>query len=232
MQKLRVGGYLMLPRQQLATEHAGFNPFIYDLTKKAKDHLFDLGLDEPTVRPTGHWWHGYMTSCVTSSIDMAAAQTGVRYVPAQDILAINQAPLAIPIGNRKLVPDQLFALNYGGKYRAFMLEVDRGTEPKTSNAARKTYASSIELYRTMIEQNVYRTHYGLKATTLILWVFSLPTNEQRFLEMVGKIGGPAKNLICTQVMPNDRAAWANVGSYYESDWGRCQNGPLLLSRHV
>ena len=39
MQKLRAGGYLTLPRQQRATERAEFNPYIYDLTKKAKDHL-------------------------------------------------------------------------------------------------------------------------------------------------------------------------------------------------
>lgn len=82
----------------------------------------------------------------------------------------------------------------------------------------------------MIEQGLHRAHYGLKATTLILWVFSRRSNQQRFLDMVGQIGGQAKNLICTQVVPDDRAAWANVGSYYESDWARWQNGPVLLSR--
>ena len=111
-----------------------------------------------------------------------------------------------------------------------MLEVDRGTEPKTSSAARKSYASSIELYQQMIEQNIHRTHYGVKATTLVLWVFSRRSNEQRFLEMVGQIGGRVKDLICTQVMPNDRAAQATIGSYYGSDWARCQNGPVILSR--
>ena len=111
-----------------------------------------------------------------------------------------------------------------------MLEVDRGTEPKTSSAARKSYASSIELYQQMIEQNIHRTHYGVKATTLVLWVFSRRSNEQRFLEMVGQIVGPAKNLICTQVIPADRAAQKSFRQYYESDWNRCQNGPVILSR--
>ena len=133
MRKLRAGGFPMLPRQQRATEHADFNPYIYDMTKKAKDHLFDLGVAEPTVRPTGHWWHGYLTSCVTSSIDLAASRNGVRYIPAHEILAINGAPLAIPIGGQKLIPDQLFALDYCGRFRAFALEVDRGTEPMASN---------------------------------------------------------------------------------------------------
>lgn len=230
LQKLRAGGFLMLPRQQRFTEHADFTPYIYDLTKQARTHLIDLGLAEPAVRPTGHWGHGAAVASLTSAIDIAAALDGVRFIPAHDILAIKQTSLAIPIGNRKLIPDQLFALDYGGRYRAFILEVDRGTEPKTSSAARKSYASSIELYRLMIERDLHRAHYGLKATTLVLWVFSRRSNEQRFLEMVGKTGGPAKNLICTQVMPNDRATQATIGSYYGSDWARCQSGPVLLSR--
>lgn len=49
MQKLRAGGYLRLPRQQRATEHANFNAFIYDLSRKARDYLFDQGMSEPVV---------------------------------------------------------------------------------------------------------------------------------------------------------------------------------------
>ena len=146
LQKLRAGGFLMLPRQQRFTEHADFNCYIYDQTKQARTYLIDLGLAEPTLRPTGHWGHGADVTSMTSAIDVVAARDNVRFIPSHEILAIKKASLAIPIGNRKLVPDQLFALDYGGKYLAFMLEVDRGTEPKTSSAARKSYASSIELY--------------------------------------------------------------------------------------
>lgn len=184
MQKLRAGGYLCLPRQQRATEHANFNAFIYDLTSKARGYLFDLGVSEPAVTPTGHWVHGYMTSCVTSSIDIAAARDEVRYIPAHEILAIKSASLAILIDGQKLIPDQLFALDYGGSYRVFALEVDRGTEPKTAAAKRKSYAKSIELYRKLIEREIHETHYGLKASLLVLWVFSSRSNEERFLEML------------------------------------------------
>jgi len=154
LQKLRAGGFLYLPRQQRATEYVNFKPFIYDLTPKAKTYLFDQGLAEPTIRPTGHWWHGYMTSCVTSSIDIMAAREGIRYIPTHEILKIKDAPLAIPIDNQRLIPDQLFALDYGDSFRAFTLEVDRGTEPKTTTAKRKSYANSIELYRKMIERGL------------------------------------------------------------------------------
>ncbi|MFC6639913.1 hypothetical protein GV827_16005 [Sulfitobacter sp. JBTF-M27] len=184
LQRLRAGGYLMLPRQQLATERAAFNPYIYDLTRQAKMHLADLGLAEPTVRPTGHWWHGYTVSCVTSSIEMAAARDGVRYIPAHEILAIRQAELAIPLGRSKLIPDQLFALDYGGSYRAFALEVDRGTEPKVSSAARKSWATMIDQYGQVLEQQLYKQHYGLKANLLVLCVMSSARRAEAFCEML------------------------------------------------
>ena len=184
MQKLRAGGYLRLPRQQRATEHANFNTFIYDLTPKVRDYLFDQGISEPTIAPHGHWVHGYMTSCVTSAIDIAAARDNVRYIPGHEILAIKNASLAIPIDGQKLIPDQLFALDYGGSFRVFALEVDRGTEPKTTTAKRKSYATSINLYRKLIECQIYKSHYGLKANLLVLWVFSSRSNEQWFLEML------------------------------------------------
>jgi hypothetical protein len=201
MQKLRASGFLTLPRQQRATEYADFNPYIYDHTKQAKDHLFDLGISEPTMRPTGHWWHGYMTSSVTSSIDIAAARNGVRYIPAHEILAIKNAPLAIPLGQSKLIPDQLFALDYGGSYRVFALEVDRGTEPQTSPANRKSWARSIEQYRQVIERDMHKPHYGLKANLLVLWVFSSRTNEKKFLHMVKKISKPFADVILTRSLP-------------------------------
>lgn len=192
LQKLRAGGFLALPRQQRATEYAEFNPYIYDLTKKARDHLIDLGIAEPTVWPTGHWWHGYMTSCITNSIDIAAARDGVRYIPTHEILAINNASLAVPVGRARVIPDQLFGLDYGGGFRVFALEVDRGTEPKTSPAARKSYARSIELYCHMIEQEIYKSHYGLRANLLVLWVFSSRMNATRFLELLTASRSKAK----------------------------------------
>jgi hypothetical protein len=158
MQKLRTGGYLTLPRQQRAAERSEFNRYIFDLSRKAKDHLTDRGLAEPTVRPTGHWWHGYATSCVTSSIDIAAARAGVRYIPAHEILAIMGASLAIPIGRRHLIPDQLFALDYGGSFRVFALEVDRRTEPKQSNAVRKSLETSVNQYREAAERQSHKRH--------------------------------------------------------------------------
>lgn len=230
MQKLRAGGFLTLPRQQRATEHADFNPFIYDLTKKAKDHLTDLGLAEPTIRPTGHWWHGYAVSCVTSSIDIAAARHGVRYIPAHEILKRNDALLAIPVGRQKLIPDQLFALDYGGSYRAFALEVDRGSEPKTSPAKRKSWARSIELYREVIEAQLYKQHYGLTANLLVLWVFNSKANEKRFLEMVEGCSETVRKSVLTKTIPDPLAICRTMNNgLYLAKWRRARVSPIALS---
>ena len=233
MKKLRAGGFLDLPRQQRATEHATFNPYIYDLTKKSRDHLLDLSIAEPTVRPTGHWWHSHLTACVTSSIDIAASRDGVRYIPTHEILAIKNAELAVSVGREKLIPDQLFALDYGGSFRAFALEVDRGTEPKTSRSSRKSYARSIEQYRHLIESQAHISHYGLKAHLLVLWVFTSRANEARFLEMVARHSGSASPSILTQTV--DAAGGSNQirglqDQLYSTAWHRASADPVEIGK--
>lgn len=203
LQKLRAAGFLRLPPQQRATERAEFNPYVYDLTRKAHDHLFDLDLTEPTIRPSGHWWHGYATACITSAIDIAGASAGLRYIPTHEILRPDNPSLAIPVATNKLIPDQLFAIDYGGSYRVFALEVDRGTEPKTSSSARKSYARSIRQYAQVIDNGLYRTQYGIRSPLLVLWVFNNRTNQRRFLELCGRHSALVQKSVLTM-------SWADM----------------------
>jgi hypothetical protein len=198
LQHLRLGGFLTLPPQQRATMRAECNPYIYDLTRKAKRWLADHDLAEPTLRPTGHWWHGYAVSCATSALNIAAARHGVRYIPAHDILARRGVPLAIPVAGKHLVPDQLFAFDYGGRFRTFVLEVDRGTEPITSPANRKSLLASVDAYTTMIHSDLGRSHYGLKSSLLVLWVFATHKRASTFLDVVQARSGKASSLFLVQ----------------------------------
>ncbi len=184
LRKLREAGYLTLPQQQKNTFRADWNPLIYDITKQGIDHLRDHGHDTATIRPTGHWWHGFTVSAVSSAINIEAARAGVRYIPAHEILKRTGAPLAIPIDGTKLIPDQLFALDYGGSFRAFALEVDRGTEPKTSPTKRKSWARSLALYDAAIRRDLPKRHYGLTAPLLLLWVSIGKSDEERFWRLV------------------------------------------------
>ncbi|MCE8540138.1 replication-relaxation family protein [Ruegeria pomeroyi] len=229
LQKLRAGGYLTLPPQQRATERAEFNPYIYDLSQKAHDHLADLGIAEPTVRPTGHWWHAYLTACVTSSIEICATRVGIRYIPAHEILARNNASIAIPHGKSILIPDQLFALDYGGRYRAFALEVDRGTEPKTSPANRKSWARSLAQYDEVLEQRIHKSHYGLKANLLVLWVFTSSVKRDRFLSLIRERPGTSDQFVLAQALGcagTPRILSRIAYRLFESPWHRAE-GPLV-----
>lgn len=207
IQKLRAGGFLFCPRQQRATENANFHAYIYDLTDQARAYLSDHDLAEPSVTPGGHWVHQFMTACVTGSIDIAARQAGVTYIPAQAILARSGATLGTTIGGKKLIPDQLFGLDYGGSYRFFCVEADRGTEPKSSTAARKSARSSLEDYRAFIGDKLYKSHYGLTAGMMLLAVFSSRANERRFLETVPEVMGSRASYVLTQTVPEFHAAF-------------------------
>lgn len=196
LQKLRAGGFLHCPRQQRATENANFNAYIYDLTDQARRFLLNGDLAEDTVRPGGHWAHQYMTACITSSIDVCAARDGVGYIDGQKVLDRSGATLGVEIDNKRMIPDQLFGLDYGGRYRFYCVEADRGTEPKSSAAARKSYRSSIEDYRQFIGEGLYKQHYGLTAGMLLLYVFSSRSNEEAFLDAVEEqIGGGAAYIL-------------------------------------
>lgn len=220
LQKLRAGGFLHLPRQQRATARAEFNPYIYDLTKQAKDHMKGLGIDEKTVIPTGHWWHAYAISAFTGSLDVWSQRQGREFIPAHRILSRSGANLAIPIGAERLIPDQLFAIRYPEGYRAFLVEIDCGTEPLRSTQARKSLSKSVKLYRGMLEQNLHRQHYGINASTAILWTFSSPSRLSRFKEMVTKEAGRSTASFLIKLLP-DRLDWTELSNMHLQPWWNC-----------
>jgi Replication-relaxation len=228
LQHLRAGGFLTLPPQQRATARAECNPYIYDLTPKAKRWLADHDLGEPTVTPTGHWWHGYAVSCATSALDIAAARAGVRYIPAHDILARRLVSLGIPVAGKLLIPDQLFALDYGGCFRTFALEVDRGTEPISSPANRKSLVASVDAYRAIITGDLGRAHYGTKSSLVTLWVFGTQKRASTFLDIVRARGGKAAQSILVQVLPDVRTSPPT--DLFASNWQRADGSQINISR--
>lgn len=232
LQKLRAGGYLWLPPQQRHIAKADFNPYAYDLTEKARDHLENHDLLEPTVRPTGHWWHGYTTACVAGAIDLAAKWQGLRYIPAHRILDIKGSTLAIPVGRQRVIPDQLFALDYGGGFRSFMLEVDRGTEPKLSSAARKSWSSALDLYDQILRERLYQTHYGLKANLLVLWVFTNARKAEKFLALLAIKGGTVATSTLVQALPHSTGVHdidATTACLFGGAWQRANGASVFIN---
>lgn len=232
MQKLRAGGLLFLPQQQRAIERAEFNPYIYDLTPKGKACLQDHGFAVPPRPVRGHWQHQYLTACVTSSIEISASAAGVRYIPMHDILARSGADLAVPVCGQRLIPDQLFALDYGGRYRAFALEVDRGTEPLTSAADRKSYASAIDLYQHALGGGQMQRHYGIKSNLLVLWVFTSPARMARFAELVASSADDVAASMLMQAVgthPATARHAALLGNLFSGHWNRSARPTVLIN---
>lgn len=184
LQALRAGGYLYLPKQQRACERAEFRAYVYDLAPNGQQYLDDHALSEPTVRPTGHWWHIHATATFTADVDFAARERGYRFIPAHEILQRADATLAVPLGLQKLIPDQLFAIDYGGQFRAFMVEVDRGTEPIASPSARKSWRRALALYDRAFRGGLPNAHYGLKAPIQVIWVHSTEARHRRFCDVL------------------------------------------------
>lgn len=217
MQKLRAGGFLRLPPQQRAIERAEFQPYIYDLTACAKDHLVDLGIAEATVRPTGHWWHAYAVSAFTSTLEICTTRHNRAYVPAHRILERNGSELAIPLGGRRLIPDQLFAIRYNEGYRAYMLEVDRSTEPLSSSASRKSLLRSVDQYTDAFRRHLPRQHYGLKANTVAIWLFTKAARMAAFQKIVLDRTGAFSGHFLSKVS-SESLRWSNLENLHKGTW--------------
>jgi hypothetical protein len=63
------------------------------------------------------------------------------------------------------------------------LEVDRGTEPVRSAAARKSLQRSVEQYRSILDNNLHKQHYGLRSNLAVLWYFNSLRRMQQFAEL-------------------------------------------------
>ncbi|MEM9577150.1 MAG: replication-relaxation family protein [Pseudomonadota bacterium] len=204
---LREAGYLRLPTQQEQIAKADFNPSVYDLTAKGFEYRSYHQPLERHARPTGHWWHGFWVSSVSSAIEISTARAGLEYIPAARILRIKDVPMAIPLRQGKLIPDQLFAIKYPDGYRAFALEVDRGTEPVRSRAARKSLQKSVRQYGKVLERKLHQRHYGLKSNLWVLYVFMSQARQRQFLELLHPEGDRYLTATCQPGFPT----WATIG---------------------
>ena len=212
MQALREAGYLRLPKQQEQIVKANFNPNVYDLTAKGFEYLSYHQPLERHARPTGHWWHGFWVSSVSSAIEMSATRAGLEYIPTARILAIKGVPTAIPLAKGSLIPDQLFSIKYPGGYRVYALEVDRGTEPVRSKAARKSLQRSATQYSEVLRGKLHQQHFGLKSSLSVFSVFMRQARQQQFLELAGD----DQPYHITAVCPPGFPTWAETKDVVEA----------------
>lgn len=229
MQRLRAGGVLTLPSQQRLTARAEFNPYIYDTTPKARAFLKEAGLAEDTLRPTGHWWHAYQVGWIAGAIDVAAARAGVRYIPAPAILSRSGARLPIHGSGTTIIPDQLFALDYGGSFRAFVLEVDLGTEPLTSPTMRKSLSASIAAYAAAQQTDRLRSSYGLKAPVFVLWAMDARSRAEFVLQELCRLPPTVRAAHLVQWAASEGQSESVRDRYFSMPWARADLPSMTLN---
>jgi len=228
LQRLRAGGFLSLPPQQRAIERAEFQPYVYDITERAKNWLVEKGCFEDALRPTGHWWHTFTVASISSAVDRAAQAQSLRYIPARIVLNIRQATPGIPCTGGTIYPDQIFALDYGGSFRAFMLEVDRGTEPFSSRSARESLARKISGYSQIIAHNLHQQHYGLKSPLALLFTFASVTRARHFVEMITGQHAALAAATLVQTLAPDDPLLRRANAYVTAPWLRASGGNMEI----
>jgi hypothetical protein len=242
------GPYLARPQQQFRTLDSRYNQLVYDLTPASERALKQAGLWSPrSSARSGPWLHGFMVSCITASIELATLdRADLAYIPQSRILERADADLrwrtiiADPSASRDylkdLLPDALFGLEYrtdkGSRFRFFLVEADRATEPATStNFNRKSFLRSLLQYERYIGHGEYREHLKLTAPLMVLNVSADPARTLRMIDLATRLypQGNAYMLFRT---------WADFGPVFrppapalgllDGDWVRGGLPPFCL----
>lgn len=178
------GAYIDRPPQQFATLKAGYNQLVHQVAPAGLRVLTEAGLAHGTGGHQGPWVHRHMVACTIASIELATLQqTDVSFIPQRQILERAETTLSWPVRikdgasdqlvRKDLKPDALFGLTYhtdqGDRFRFFVVEADRGTEPVTSrNWNRKSFERHLAQYETYVADEAYKAHLRLTAPLLVL----------------------------------------------------------------
>ncbi|WP_417519747.1 replication-relaxation family protein [Minwuia sp.] len=243
------GTYLSRPLQQFRTIDSRYNQLVHDLTPASLAALKQAGLHSDHVsRPSGPWLHGFMTACITASIELATlARDDLSFIPGWQVLERAGAPLRFPTPIRDpgtgrtvikdLIPDALFGLQYltseGPRYRFFLVEADRGTEPmRTANGNRKSWMRSLAQYRAYVGGGLYRDHLRLTAPLLVLIVGTEERKIDRMVRLTRNEGSAEPWLLFTALegfgpvfRPQDP-----IADLLDRHWLRAASGSFDISR--
>lgn len=208
--------FLERPAQQFAQFNAHARHTVYDLTQAGRQALAEEGrLARHSPRRSDPFVHQLMNGFVAASIELTCPLVGVSYVPRETILseapeASRRAanPMALPLLATKLIPDDLFALQFPDGWRRYCaVEVDRNTESiDRTNAAANTITKKVQHYVMVLEGGVHRTWWGLPN----LGVLIVTPNERHaanILDCVQRHAGWWSGHFAVQVVPEFGSAW-------------------------
>jgi hypothetical protein len=212
------GPLLTRPPQQFTSFNARYQHIVYALAPRAKALLAERGVVSRARRRADPFVHQLMQACVGASLELTAPSKGLRHISREEIFAHPRCPettrnalnpMAIPItgiGQRVLIPDDLFGLEYPGVgFRFFAVEIDRNTESiERKNMAQSAFGAKIAGYLDILRRQTYRAHWGIPN----LHVLTVTTN-----------GVHARNIRSYIEKHVDRTYVSRFAFAYESSFG-------------
>ncbi|MGH1576494.1 hypothetical protein [Planktotalea sp.] len=187
--------YLSRPPQQFQTIDARYKPLIYGLTDAGQDALKEADMWSDWVHKAGGpFWHQREVAKLTAGVEIDCLKRPDRnYIQGWRVLERAQRRLRYPVTfsdpstgktlTRDLIPDQIFGIEYltedGPRYKWFVVEVERGTNPKTSKLDRKSVERMEAMYEVYIGKKEYKRHLQIQAPLLLLCFENSPSRERR-----------------------------------------------------
>ena len=150
---------------------------IYELTKAATQALREAGIPRQSLAPpSGPYLHRFLTAKITAHAELAATSPGQRFIssgeiarhprfPEETLRAPN--PLAVRVSGGVVIPDALYGIDYGGKFRFFAIEADRGTEAIFGHGQGSSHIrGKVERYIAMLNTHAYKRAWGVPVLTV------------------------------------------------------------------
>lgn len=234
------GPFLTRPFSQNDTFNARANYLVYDCAPAAQKILQSLELwSENRPRNRNPWKHSCMASAITSAIEVGCIERGYKYISQHELLDLKGAELKALVGYSwdgklrdpsPLIPDGLFAIDYGGKFRVFALEADRSSEPfRADDDNRKSLKKNVLQYETFIRTKQYLEHFKLEQAGLIVLTVTMNADRmQSFLDLVEEETGPNTfmwAMSASEFAPPFRPS-AVVRDLFEKPWQRAGHPPI------
>lgn len=244
------GAHLIRPAQQFQTLDSRYNQLVYDLAPAGIKALKACAAWSDTSGPQGGpWWHKLMISSITASIELSTInRPDLSFIPRSKILERAGAKLersvryVDPASNKTvekvLKPDALFGLEYrgpnGSRFRFYVVEADRATEPLTTKALnRKSAARSFAQYQAYVERGLYKQHLNLTAPLLVLNVTTSEARREQLIKALIQSAASGSDYMLFQHwdafsvpprIPNPN------GVFLSGNWHRAERGLLRIDR--
>jgi hypothetical protein len=173
------GPYLERPEQQFYSTNALCQPMIYELTNAATQALREAGIPRQSLAPpSGPYLHRFLIAKITARAELKAAGAGHRFISSGEIARHPRfpeetlrtpKPLAVRVAGGIIIPDALYGVDFGGKFRFFAVEADRGTEPILGHGRLGNHLQGkIERYVSLLKAERFRLVWGIPVLTICI----------------------------------------------------------------